>query len=224
MNTAYPSFIIVLLLVFYTVFLRPLVQNYIPSMLKRIGLGMILMLTPILGFFILDTAEHATTMSRTCFLLESDTNDTMEELSENVSGILLIPITISICGSMIFYIAIYEFLYSQSPKSMKGLVIGTFFAIRGAFQLLGVSIILFPFLGWSLSSPFPSCGFVYNLVCMIVTLCGMVAYIWIAKQYQNRQRDEPDNIYRYAEEYYEKAQDESNYDNYDNLSNVYTIK
>lgn len=59
---------------------------------------------------------------------------------------------------------------------------------------------------------------------MIVTLCGMVAYIWIAKQYQNRQRDEPDNIYRYAEEYYEKAQDESNYDNYDNISNVYTIK
>ena len=107
---------------------------------------------------------------------------------------------------------------------MKGLLIGTFFAIRGAFQLFGVLLFLFPFLGWNSMSHFPSCGFVYNLVCMIVAFFGMTGYIWIAKQYQNRQRDEPDNIYRYAEEYYEKAQDEPNYDydDYDNL-NVHTI-
>ena len=109
---------------------------------------------------------------------------------------------------------------------MKGLMIGTFFAIRGTFQLLGVLIILFPFLGWkSSSSPFPSCGFVYNLVCIIVAFFGMITFILVAKRYQNRQRDEPDNIYRYAEEYYEKIQDESKSDSdcyYDNL-NVHTI-
>ena len=228
-NTAYPSLIAVVLLVIYTVFLRPLVQNHIPSMLKCIGLGMILMLTPILCFFILDTAGHATTMSNTCFLLNAiDNNVTEELLLHNGFSILTIPITVSICGSMIFYIAIYEFLYSQSPHSMKGLMIGTFFAIRGTFQLLGVLIILFPFLGWkSLSSPFPSCGFVYNLVCIIVAFFGMVTFILIAKRYRNRQRDEPDNIYRYAEEYYEKTLDESKCDSdsdcyYDNL-NVHTI-
>ena len=49
-------------------------------------------------------------------------------------------------------------------------------------------------------------------------------FIWIARRYQNHQRDEPDDIYRYAEEYYEKAQDEPNYDysDYDNLD-VHTI-
>ena len=59
---------------------------------------------------------------------------------------------------------------------------------------------------------------------MIVAFSGMIRYIWIAKQYQNQQRDEPDNIYQHAEEYYEKPQDESNYDydNYDNL-NVHTV-
>ena len=42
--------------------------------------------------------------------------------------------------------------------------------------------------------------------------------------YQYRERDEPDNIYRYAEEYYANAQDEPNYDynDYDKL-NVHTI-
>jgi peptide/histidine transporter 3/4 len=224
-NTAFPSLIVVVLLVFYAVFVLPLVQNYIPSMLKRIGLGMMLMLTPILCFFILDTTGHATTMSNTCFLL-GPSNNTEEELLNIGFGILIIPITVSICGSMIFYIAIFEFLYSQSPHSMKGLMIGTFFAIRGIFQMLGILVILFPFLGWkSSASPFPSCGFVYNLICIIIVFFGMVAFVWIAKRYQHRQRDEPDNVYRYAEEYYEKLQDESHGDSdnyYDNL-NVHTI-
>ena len=106
---------------------------------------------------------------------------------------------------------------------MKGLMIGTFFAIRGTFQLLGALVFYFPFLGWKSTSSFPSCGFIYYLVNMIIVVFGMIAYIWIARKYRKRQRDEPDNIYRYAEEYYEKIQDESNddYDDYGNL-NVHT--
>ena len=217
-SEAYPSIIIALLLVFYTVLLRPFVHNYIPSMLKCIGLGMMLMLTPVLCFFILDATGHAITKSNSCFTIEVLLGDS------GTSAIRLVPIVVSICGYMIFYIAIYEFLYSQSPHSMKGLVIGTFFAIRRTFQLLGILLILFPFLGWKSSSSFSSCGFVYNLISMIVTFFGMATYIWVAKRYQNRQRDEPDNIYQYAEEYYEKAQDEPNYDydDYDNLD-VHTI-
>ena len=47
---------------------------------------------------------------------------------------------------------------------------------------------------------------------------------FVAKRYQYRQRNKPDNIYHYAEEYYANAQDEPNYDydDYDNL-NVETI-
>ena len=51
-----------------------------------------------------------------------------------------------------------------------------------------------------------------------------MAYTWVARKYKYRQRDEPDNIYRYAEDYYANPQDEINYsyDDYDNL-NVPTI-
>ena len=71
---------------------------------------------------------------------------------------------------------------------------------------------------------FPSCGFIYYLTNAIIALIGIVAYTCVAQQYQYRERDEPDNIYRYAEEYYANAQDEPNYDynNYNNL-NVETI-
>ena len=103
-------------------------------------------------------------------------------------------------------------------------MIGLFYAIRGVFQLLGALLFMFPFLGWRLSFSFPSCGFAYYLINIIVALIGIVAYTWTARRYRNRLRDEPDNIYRYAEEYYDKGQGEPNsgYDDYDNL-NVQTI-
>ena len=225
-NDIFPSIIIVCALVLYTVLIRPHVLHYIPGMLKRIGVGMILMIVPTLCFLILDTVGHNINNSNNssvydggCFL------NGQSYLTVGIQPYyLFIPLFSSISGSMIFYIAVYEFIYSQSPHSMKGLMIGTFFAIRGLFQLIGALVIMFPFAGWNLSSSFPSCGFVYYLVNSIVALLGIVVYMWVARKYQPRQRDEPDNVYRYAEEYYAKAQDESNYDSdsYSNL-NVHTI-
>ena len=88
----------------------------------------------------------------------------------------------------------------------------TFFALRRIFQLLVTLIFMFPFIGHNLSASFPSCGFVYFLVNIVIALLGIVVYIWVAIKYQNRQRDKPDNVYHYAEEYYAKAHDEPNYD------------
>ena len=59
----------------------------------------------------------------------------------------------------------------------------------------------------------------YFIVNMIAALFGIIAYIWVSKKYQYRQRDEPDNVYHYVEEYYSKAQDEPNYD-YDDYNNL----
>ena len=90
---------------------------------------------------------------------------------------------------------------------MKGLLIGTFFAVKGMFQLISVMITLVLFTRWNFQTFFPSCGFVYYLVNIIIAVIGLMAYSWVAKRYQYRQRDEPDNIYRYAEEYYDKSQE-----------------
>ena len=77
---------------------------------------------------------------------------------------------------MFLYIAVYEFISSQSPHAMKGLVIGTF---KGVFQLLGVVTTYLPFASheWSKAHTFPSCGFVYYLINAIIALIGIVAYL-----------------------------------------------
>ena len=45
---------------------------------------------------------------------------------------------------MFLYIGTYEFICAQSPHSMKGFIIGMFFAISGFFQSLGVFFIHIP--------------------------------------------------------------------------------
>ena len=96
---------------------------------------------------------------------------------------------------------------------MKGLLIGVYFAIKGVFQLFGLVIIYVPTI--SRCTPdqnFPICGFIYYLVNAVILLIGIIVFIIVSRRYQYRERDEPDNTYRYAEEYYANAQDESNYD------------
>ena len=227
-----PMLLSVILLILYTTLLRPLVFDYIPGILKRVWLGNALLIIPFIFLFIFDIVGHLDTSHSTqCFLTPTLTyygmfsmnNSNYESLNMNVM-FLSVPNFFYSFGFLIFHIAIFEFICSQSPHSMKGLLIGVFYAIRGVFQLLGALLFMFPFLGWKLSSSFPSCGFAYYLINIIVGLIGIVAYTWTARRYRNRQRDEPDNIYRYAEEYYDKDQDEpsSGYDNYDNL-NIQTV-
>ena len=110
---------------------------------------------------------------------------------------------------------------------MKGLLIGTHFTIKGIFQLFGVLFIYTPISVGCVYDhiKFPVCGFIYFLVNSLVALIGLIAVIFVARRYKKRERDEPDNIYRYAEEYYANDQGESSieYYNYDNLK-VETIK
>ena len=224
-----PLFLIIFLAVFYIVILRPHVCYWILGILKRMWFGMLLLTIPILFYFTVDTVSHTSiSHSSECFLtVESSTRNNSLNASFGPgikSPLFFIPNLFYSLGFLIFHIAVFEFICSQSPHSMKGLLIGTFYAIRGIFQLLGALLFMFPFLGWRSSSSFPSCGFAYYLINIIVAIIGVVLYTWAARRYQNRQRDEPDNVYRYAEEYYEKGTNEpsSGYDNYDNL-NVHTI-
>ena len=227
-NGGLSSLMITVLIPFYLCLLRPFFQNYIPGILKRIGLGMIFILLSALCTLSLDVYGHAkASNTMPCFASYTPTLSFNESYGfpHNIgSDILIIQCGINTIGYLFLYIAIYEFICAQSPQAMKGLLIGTFFAIKGVFQLLAIAIVYLPFTQWKWELKFPSCGFVYYFINVMIGFVGIVTYTCVARKYQYRQRDEPDNIYRYAEEYYAKAQDEPNYDydDYDNLD-IHTI-
>ena len=217
--------IVVILIPFYLCLLRPFIHDYIPGMLKRMGLGMVLFLLPGLCTLLVGVIRYDCIRMDHPFINGSCTGSitTYLKISPNY---LLIQNSLNAFGNMLFYIATFEFICAQSPHSMKGLLIGTYYAIKGVFQLLGVLVIYAPITAWCKSDEnFPVCGFAYYFINVVILLIGTIAFIIVARKYQYRQRDEPDNIYRYAEEYYANAQDEPNYDydDYNNL-NVQTIK
>ena len=213
---------ITFLIPLYICLLRPFICRYIPRMLKRIGLGMITRLLSLLSILLIDTLGHVQHSNKQCFLQQQPESD----LGISVRY-LIFPYILNALNAILFYTAIYEFICAQNPHAMKGLLIGTFFLIKGLFQFLGITAVLLPFTWWGFETSFPSCGFVYYLINIVVAVIGLVAYSWVARRYQYRQRDEPDNIYRYAEEHYDRGtnQLESTYDysnDCDNL-NVYTV-
>ena len=126
---------------------------------------------------------------------------------------LIVQLTLSVLSHMLTFTAVFEFICSQSPHSMKGLLIGLFYAIRGVYQGIATLLVV-PFAVGSLSSVFPSCGFYYYLVNVVLGVVAVLVYIWVAKRYRYRERDEPCNIRKYAEDYYSNPREEQ-YCDYD---------
>ena len=109
---------------------------------------------------------------------------------------------LSALADMLLDIAVLEFICSQSPYSMKGLLLGIFFSIRSLFQGIAVvSVIPFGTV-WKIESL--SCGSGFYAMYIVIGLFEFVLFSCVSKRYKYRDMNEPANEYRYAEEYYSK--------------------
>ena len=110
---------------------------------------------------------------------------------------------------MLIYTAVFEFICSQSPHSMKGLLIGMLYAFRGLYQLVAALLVL-PFAAFPIQTI--SCGFWYYLMNIVIGVVALLVYVCVAKRYRYRERDEFCNVHQYAENYYSNPQQEQYYD------------
>ena len=120
------------------------------------------------------------------------TTETLTYSSLNMHWSVLIPPNLLLgMGPLIAITTTYEFISAQSPQSMKGFIIGVFFAIRGLFHFLN-SIIIIPFSfkhpwasGDMLENPLvTNCGFVYLLFTCVVGLIGLILFSVAVKKYK----------------------------------------
>ena len=197
-----PVFVVVLIPL-YLFLVRPIFHKRIPGCLKRMGLGGIILTLSIACHLLIDVFGH---VPNTCFLQGHSLGKYQSRLVVNC---VLFPNLLNAVAYILILSGSYEFICCQSPHAMKGLLIGTFFAIKGFFNLFGALIAFLPFTKWSPGSSFPSCGFLYYLLNVVVGVAGLVVYTVVARRYKYRQRDEPDHIYRYAEEYYDRSEEDS---------------
>ena len=197
--------LIVLCLPPYICFLRPLIIHNRLGMMKRIGLAMILQLFSIALTLAMDTYFHYKTGSKECmFQLFKESSDNMpdEDLKFLNVKILIIQRSLVAFSYMFFQIAIFEFICSQSPRSMVGMLFGMGFAIRGINNVIG-SVIIYPLHALSKYLTY-HCGLLYYLFNILVGLTALLLFVCTARKYKKRTRDEHCDYYRYAEDYFSK--------------------
>ncbi len=197
---------------FYLLLLRPLVSHYIPGMLKRMGIGMFMILLSLIVTLSIDVGPdfvfHRNSTDTAFGICNKEnltvTGDTLLIMSETT---LVVQNILSALANMLIYISVFEFICSQSPYSMTGQLIGMYYTIKGLFQLIASAFIV-PF--------FLTCYYgnwlTYFLLNIVIGVVAIIVYICIARKYKYRERDEPCNIHQYAEDYYSNPQQEKYYD------------
>ena len=210
------TMVAIVLLPIYIRLVHPYFRRYMPGILKRLGLGMIVLWMSVVCNFVIDTVSHEIHPNVSCmFQIDHPSNSTDDIIHSNLTNheantlhmdttVLLIPNILNGIAYTFIKVAMFEFICAQSPHSMKGLLMGLFFALRGLFELLGaVFVVPFSFGPWeNLSPTLPSCGFYYYLLSVVFGFAGIVSYVVTARRYTYRQRDEVSNERVYIEDYF----------------------
>ena len=179
------------------------------NILKRMGIGIVFFILSVICTFAVETSIHSNGNSTVTGSFDSDWIITDVDLFLGTSHQIVLVLIPQQCFSAIsvlfIYPSLYEFICAQSPHSMKGLFIGLTFAVKGFFELLSsATFLLFHLLRDSLSSYIT----VYYAVATTVGVVGLILFMYFARRYKLRERDELCNVHRFAEEYYSKTQQE----------------
>uniref|UniRef100_A0A1X7TWD4 Major facilitator superfamily (MFS) profile domain-containing protein n=1 Tax=Amphimedon queenslandica TaxID=400682 RepID=A0A1X7TWD4_AMPQE len=171
-------------------------RKYIPSMLKRIGIGLTLIfivnvlyvILAILGNYHFGETFHCLTIFDKKLSARPQSWQYFDE----------------IIGAIVWYsndVVSVEFILAQCPKSMRGTVIALWFSLfrlRSQFQFM---LIFWPFLQY-MSPDIPlGRGFYFFLTLSVLSLLVLVLFIYLAKRYKLRVREVEINIHQIAENY-----------------------
>ena len=182
-------------------------RNRVPSILRRLGFGIVVYFLGIVSFFMLDIYGHSHDKGECIFNFTINDTAHIPQLKLNWATYVPSNILISI-GPTLVTVTIFEFISAQSPHSMKGFLLGTYFAISGFYRFVS-SCILIPF-SWDkvwasgYYPPHTGCVFGYFIVICTIALIGVVLYLIAAKRYVNRERDDRPYDQRYVIDVYDR--------------------
>ena len=175
-----------LLILLYQLIIHPCFPNYIPSMLKRIGVGLIFSLfTTIYSVIILTSKDHLH------FEITSYKFTVVSEVLYGISYALILSTSL-------------EFTIAQCPYEMRGLLVGLWYSARGVGYIITMnSKYLF-----KCESKMTCQNVYYFIVKSVLVLIILIVFIILAKCYKLRVRENEVNVYLIAEEHYERYMDQ----------------
>ena len=168
------------LLLLHQFLIYPCFNKYIPSMLKRIGLGLVFALATTLSYVVI-------------FKYQKNTLSYLNDL-------LLIPQILYGVAFALIFPASLEFTIAQSPVEMRGMMVGMWFASYGIGYLINVNT-KYPF-GCDDISICPS--FYYYITRSVVIFIILLVFIVLAKWYKFHVRENEVNIVQIVDEQFER--------------------
>ena len=204
--------LVVICIPLYLCWIRQHIQYHVPGILKRIGLAIVVMVLSLVCTFVMDLVVHLKKADVRCIfqmyvqpVWDSIiyNNFPAHPLYQNIYFFTSQHV-LSAVANMLLDIAVLEFICSQSPYSMKGLLLGIFFSVKSLFQGFAIASIV-PF-GAAWKIRLLGCGSGFYLMYAILGVLELVLFICVAKRYKYREVNEPSHEYRYAEDYYSNIQ------------------
>ena len=194
----------------YIILVYPHIKRWVPRIIYRMGIGMVLKVTAVVTMFIIQVVANNTAPHEyKCLFLSEYRNGGYHHFTQTLefpTQALIIINLINGIASPLIKITVLEFISAQSPHTMKGLLLGVFYAFRGLFITLGC-VATFPFAQeklWGNHRGIFDCGFSYYLSNSVLGVIGLVVFLMAARRYRNRERDDPPYSHQYAEDYYSR--------------------
>ena len=191
-----PNVVPLFLILLYQFLIYPCFSKYIPSMLKRIGFGLLLAFISNLSFVLISLIGHFTIHSPECIVANVVFRPTRVMPINYLWTI--VPQVLDSCAIYLTTTIGLEFVVAQSPKDMRGLMVALFLSARGLGSLIGLNL---PIPYHYLHSAPLGCGFYYFLTRTLVTFFIFIIFIFLANRYKLRVRENEINVHIIAEDH-----------------------
>ena len=179
--------VVAVLAALFELVLYPIISKWMPSMLKRVGIGMMLQTASLISqtIYIHYVTDHAHTG---CTYSEAYLK------KDHYWQILYIPVLFYSISELVIFTATFEFICAQSPNRMRGLVVGIFYCRNGINRLIN-AVLQVTFLNIHSYKPgykflFPSCSPWFYYLNLAGSISGTIAFSMAALCYKKRRRQD----------------------------------
>ena len=193
----------------------PKIHKYTPNMLKRIGIGLILLVVQELIYIFLSLKPvidasaaditNITTLSNVatrCMLVRTNaSNASSIPDADNIFLWLIVPQVLNGLAQILVHMTTLEFICAQAPRTLQGLLIGLWYAMFSIRYLLMCSLD-------QLFITSSQGMLIYQAVRTGFVLLSLVFYLHVSRAYQYRIRDWVVHVQWVVEDVFERRIDQ----------------
>ena len=188
---AVPFFVVAFAVPFYQFIIVPIFSCCIPSMLKRIWIGLVALLvesiiTSFISYFMTRDIRNALLINDMCLIFTNNTtyqNDLQSDVLTLPFYIMAVPQFFTGVSIYLVHFTSFEFILAQGPRSMQGLLIGIWYT-QNSINSLHLTLA---------SSPL-GCSWKYYAFKTGIVFIFVIVYMIAAYKYKYRQRNELSDV------------------------------